>query len=187
MSVRSVLPFLLALLLGAGAAGLVACGDDSSAGLLPASDAEGILRELDAARDALAAGECTRAAQAVDRARQAVESLPRSVDDRLVRRIDQGIAELDRQIVPDCEAQTQEETVPTTTTVVPETTTTTETQTTETQTTEPAPTETDVPEETQPGEPTPGDIEPPADTGPAVPPDGGQDGTGGITPEEATP
>lgn len=170
MSVRGpLLPSLLALVLGAGTAGLAACGDDGDRdGLLRPADAQRLLDELEAARDALAGGECTTAIRAANRASSLADDLPRAVDDRLKSRIRRGLDALEQEIGPDCEEQVQTETVPTTTTTVPETTPT-ETVPTQTETTPTEP-------ETTPTEPVPPPTDPEVPTQP--------DGTGGVSPEE---
>ena len=113
------------------------------------------------------AGDCTALGQALARARGALLNLPPSVDDRLVTRLRQGIANLEAIAPAQCAAQqTQTDTVPTPTPTVPETTAT-----------EPTPTDTTP---TTPTETTPTETEPPPTT---TEPDGGEGGAGGETPE----
>jgi hypothetical protein len=133
MSLHRVLPLLAALLLGAGASVLAACGEGPSSGI-PATNADALNRDLDAVQQAVADGRCERAQAALTRVRGQILNLPSSTSDRLVARLQQGADNLEQRIPSDCEATattTQTDTTPTQTT----TTDTTPTQTTPTQTT----------------------------------------------------
>jgi hypothetical protein len=166
-----LLPYLVAGLLGVGAAALVACGEQRG-DLIPAASAENLSSALDDVQRAVDDGDCDAAARGLSQARGALVNLPESVNDRLAARLEEGIRNLE-QIVPErcAEQETQTETVPTTT----------EPTQTETTTTEPTQTETTTTEPTQPDtttEPTPTDTEPTTPTEPAPP----ADTSGGVSP-----
>jgi cell division septation protein DedD len=141
MTVRVRLPLLLcALLLGALCAFAVACGDDD-AGLLSAGRAERLHDDLDAIGEGVAAGRCNAVRGRLDSLRAEVERLPRTTDERLVRRLQEGVAHLAQQAPRECDFAQTTETTPTT----PETTPTTP----ETPETTPQTTETEPPARTQ--------------------------------------
>lgn len=149
--VRAPLPHLCALLAGAAAALAVGCGNRSH--LIPASDASSLKDQLAAIQQAVAAGDCTAARDALDHASTAAHGLPRSVDRRLRQRIHLGIAQLRQDVPVDCQ-QAQTATVDTTTTTVPTVTVPTETTTTETTATETTTTEVPTTPTTTPTTPT---------------------------------
>jgi cell division septation protein DedD len=139
MRMRAALPFLLALVLGVAAAAVVACGSSGSSRrqFIPDRSAQRMSSALDDVRSAVDDGDCTKAEQALARARGVLVNLPSSVSDRLVARLRQGLDNL-RAIAPqECaKNQTQTETTTTTTeTTTPETTATETTPTTTTSTT----------------------------------------------------
>ncbi|HVW17387.1 MAG TPA: hypothetical protein VHB30_03985 [Solirubrobacteraceae bacterium] len=138
-----VVPYLLALVLGAGAAGLTACGS-SSQKLIPAEQAGSLRDDLDAVRAAVADADCAGAADAVDQAQSDLNQMSSKVDRQLRARLQSGIDALRAQAQDECEAVGTVETTPstTTTTLTTPPTDTTTTATTETVTTETAPTET---------------------------------------------
>jgi hypothetical protein len=169
MSMR-VLPFVLAALLGAAAAGLVACGSsgDDRRELIPERSADRLKSALSDVRSAVAAGNCEQARRAVIRARGVLVNLPSAVSDELVARLRQGLDNLDEVAPRQCEQQaTQTETQETTTTTAPETTTPEKTTTTETTTTETTPPDTTTTETTPPDTTTTA----PPDTTTTAPPD----------------
>jgi hypothetical protein len=148
---------LLSLILGAGIAVLISCGGDDGPEVgIPATDAEGMLAELDRARSAFAAGDCAEVEETATQIQAAAANLEtKGVDAEVREGIDQGAARL-AELANDssqCEQTTTEETTteetePTTTTEETEPTTTTETTTTEETTTtqteeEPPPTDED--------------------------------------------
>jgi hypothetical protein len=163
MSMR-VMPFVLAALLGAAAAGLVACGSGGGdrSDLIPQRSADRLKSALSDVRSAVDDGDCDQAEQAVTRARGVLVNLPSAVSDRLVARLQEGIDNLAEVAPRECEQQdTQTETQTTTTapettpeetttteTTPPEETTTTETTTTGTTTTAPPDTTTSAPPDT---------------------------------------
>lgn len=143
------LPHLIALLLGVAAALAIGCGDRSN--LVPDDAASELNGQLAAVKAAVDAGDCPAAKAAVDRASARYQALPASVDDRLKRRIGEGIRALRRTAPEDClAAQTQ--TQPTDTTPTETQTTPTEQQTTPTE------------QQTTPSETTPSDTTPPDTT-----------------------
>jgi hypothetical protein len=131
-----LLPQLAALLLGAAAAYLVACGGNDN--LIPASDASRVQNALNEVERDFRAGRCQDAEAAVAKARGALLNLPSSVDSRLRERLKAGVDNLAKEVPATCgqtqtqETQTQETQTDTTTT---DTNTDTETTTTETDTT----------------------------------------------------
>ena len=141
-----LLPQLAALLLGAAAAYLVACGGDEN--LIPPSDASRVENALNEVAADYRAGRCQAAEAALAKARGALLNLPGSVDERLRDRLRAGIANLGERVPATCgQTQTQQ---PETQTETQETQT--ETQTTDTETTD---TETETTQtETQPTEST---------------------------------
>ena len=132
------IPYLLAFVLGIGAAGLSACGQKSSDALIPANQAGPMSSDLDAVASAVASGRCSAASAAIDRAQADLANLPPSVSDRLRGRIADGLSALRRQAASECTANqpttdtTQTQTVDTTT--IPTTTVDTSTETVPTQT-----------------------------------------------------
>jgi hypothetical protein len=178
VTVRLRLPALFAaLVLGLACSYAVACGE-SDEGLLRDTRAEGLKANLDDLDDAVTKGQCERAAAEIQNLREQIAALPRSTDDALRRRLQQGVDNLAQVAPEDCrdtqtETQTQTtETVPTTETTPPPTTATTPPPTTETTpppTTEttPPPTETEPPppEEVPPETPPGGEEAPGADAG----------------------
>jgi hypothetical protein len=141
-----LLPQLAALVLGAVAAYLVACGGDDN--LIPPSDASRVENALNQVATDYRAGRCQAAEQALAKARGALLNLPSSVDERLRDRLRSGIANLAERVPATCgQAQTQTQETQTQTQE-----TQTETQTTDTETTETETQTTDT--ETQPTEST---------------------------------
>jgi hypothetical protein len=141
-----VLPQLAALLLGAAAAYLVACGGDDN--LIPPSDASRVENALNEVASDYRAGRCQAAEAALAKARGALLNLPQSVDERLRDRLRSGVANLGERVPATCgQSQTQQ---PETQTQTQETQT--ETQTTDTETTDTETETTDT--ETQPTEST---------------------------------
>jgi hypothetical protein len=144
MSMRSALPYVLALVLGVGAAVLAACGSGSGdrKEFIPQRSADRLSSALSDVRSAVDSGDCEDAARAIARARGVLVNLPSAVDDRLVARLRQGIENL-QEIAPDECRGNQEDTTPTETTTettTPETTATTDTTTTPTTDTDTTPT-----------------------------------------------
>jgi hypothetical protein len=131
-----LLPPLAALLLGAVAAFLVACGDD---GRIPASDASRVENALNEVEADYRAGNCQAAEQAVVKARGALLNLPDSVDSRLRARLRSGVSKLAERVPATCDAaqtQTEQPETQTETQETPTETETTDTETTDTETTE---------------------------------------------------
>jgi hypothetical protein len=178
VTMRRLLPHLLALTLGVGAALLVACGSSTSGGV-PAGDASVLKGQLEDVRQRVGDGQCDGLSDQLRQVDNAIDGLPRSVNARLVRALSNGSTRLRRTAVNDCNAnraKTQTETTPTETTTTPPETTTTppETTTTPTDTTTVPPATTTTP-------PPTATIEiPPVDTTPVPPPP--PVGQGGGTP-----
>src|SRR5690348_12222433 len=132
---RAVPGCIVAALLGAGASGLVACGNQN--GLLSAGSGSSLTDQLNAVSAAVDAGDCNRALNASADLQQQSAALPRSGDAALRQRLT-AVPKTESAKAPTaCKDQTQTETLTTQTeTVTTETapTTPTETQTTQTQT-----------------------------------------------------
>ncbi len=177
---RAPLPHLVALLLGAGAAVAVGCGDRSN--LIPANKADSLTSQLSDIKSRIAQGDCDGITGDVRQFRTAVIALGKDgVDTSLRRRLREGADALLDTAAEDCVAvrdgQTQTETTDTTTTETDTTPTeTVTTVTTTTQTTETTPTETT----TQPTSSTP----PPTTTPDGVTGTTPDNGNGGVVPPD---
>ena len=186
-----VIPYICALLLGAGAALVAGCGDRS--GLIPRQDADALKTNIAAAKEAVGARQCGASDQALSQARTTVTNLPASVDDRLRRRLLDGLDRLATKAGTECNEPpvTSTTAVPTTTTTAPPpVTTSTTTTTTTTATTEPAttdaapstpvdPTATPAPDGGVTPDPSTTGTVPPADPGGVAPVDPGSQTGGG--------
>lgn len=162
------LAILASLVLGAAAAGLVACGSGGDAGLLPSRTADDLLTNLERVEQLIEEGRCGAAVDAIERLRAQAEQTGPEVDPQLREALVDGTTRLRLLLEePDgCEEEkTETETVPTET----ETTPAEEPTETAPPETEPPPTTT---EPSQPGTEG-GGIEPPAEE-PA--PEDGQSG-----------
>ena len=181
MTMVRALPYLLALLLGVGAALLAACGETTRGGI-GASDAAGLKRQLEDVRQRVADGRCEQLAGQLRDVDTRIDELPRSVDARLVRALRNGATRLQRRAVEDCNANS----VPTETQTTPPVTETTPTQTETTppETTTTPPDTTTVPPDTTTVPPPP---EPPVPTVPPAEPPPPPANPGGGTPPEITP
>lgn len=144
MIVRSrpaqALPYLLAFVLGVGAAGLAACGATNQA-LIPATNADALKSDLDAAGSAIDAHDCTAAARALAQVKADLAELPRGTSVRLQDKLKEGVTKLEEQSTKECQ-ETTATTVATieTVTTAPTTTTAPLTTTTAPPTTTTAPT-----------------------------------------------
>jgi hypothetical protein len=173
---RHALPYLVALLLGVGAALLAACGQGTRGGI-PAADASSLDRELEGVRSRVADGHCDQLATRLRAIDTRIDRLPRSADAQLVKALRDGADRLQGRAVSECNANslptdTATETTPTVTetTTTPDTTTQPDTTPTETTTT---PGQTDT-------TPPPTDTLPPVPTEPPPPP---VTPGGGVSPE----
>ena len=153
MTVRArparALPYVLAFVLGLGAAGLAACGGRTNPAMIPAASADQLKGDLDDVVAALDSHDCTQSDRAVAQVRSDLLELPSGTSRRLLDRLQEGVARLSEQSARECQAKTTSTettetttsvpttTVPTTTTpvTVPTTTTPTTTTPTTTQTT----------------------------------------------------
>ena len=121
MTMRHTLPYLLALLLGVGAALLAACGQGTRGGI-PAADASSLNRELEGVRSRVADGQCGQLASQLRAINTRIDGLPRSVDPQLVQALRNGADRLQRRAVADCNANnvpTETQTTPTPTDTLP--------------------------------------------------------------------
>ena len=174
-------PLRLAIagLLGAATALLVACGSGGGANLIPAGVAGPLQNDFTTISNYAANGNCSALSGAFAQAQHDISALPATVDPRLHRRLEQGLADLRRTAPRTCaQATTTTNTTPTSTTTTSTTpTNTTPTNTTPTNTT---PTTT-TPTTTTPPNTTPTDTTPTTTApggGTAVPPSGGAGGAG---------
>jgi hypothetical protein len=148
MTVRRILPFLLAALLGVGAALLVACGSGTEAGI-PSANASDLKSQIEDVRQAVEDGRCSDVPGQLRQVDEGIDDLPPSTDSQLVSNLRDGADKLLSVARDECGDRATE-------------TTTTETEPTETETTETVPTETET--ETTPAETT---TTPPTQTTPA--------------------
>jgi hypothetical protein len=191
---RRVLPPVIALLLGVGAALLVACGTGGTKGGIPAASAGELKDQLETVRRAVADKRCDDVGGQLDQVDENISSLPGTVDKRLRKSLGDA-ADLLRQTAKDeckveTETQTQTQTVETQTQTQPPQTQTQSvpppTQTTPPATTTTPPTTTPPATTTQPPATPPPPAEPPAPVPvPPPPPPGGSGG--GATPTVASP
>ncbi|MCW3016415.1 MAG: hypothetical protein JWO02_3507, partial [Solirubrobacterales bacterium] len=112
-----VLPYICALLLGAGAALFAGCGDRSN--LIPRQDASALSTNIAAVQAAVNARNCGVSDQALSQAQARVTNLPDSVDSRLRQRLLNGLNTLRQKAETECSQAPR-----TTTTVIPTTPTT---------------------------------------------------------------
>jgi ABC-type Fe3+-hydroxamate transport system substrate-binding protein len=170
----------VALLCGVLAALAVGCGDRSN--LIPQSRADDLTKQLADIKASVDQGECDGLADRVKTFHDDATNLSSSVDSRLRKRINDGVASLQDNAAKDCATARDAQTRTDTTTEPPADTTTTEPQTTETQTTATTTTPTDT--TTTPDTPstsTPGTPTTPDTPSTSTPPD-----TGGVTPGDGT-
>ena len=137
-----LLPYLLAFVLGAGAAALTACGSSNPA-MIPLQNANHLKSDLDAVKSAVDAKDCENTDKTLAQLSADIASLPAKVATRIKNRLREGYSALDRQARRECEktATTQTQTTETTQTQTTPTETT-QTQTIPTTTTETTPTQT---------------------------------------------
>ncbi len=173
MTVRRRLAYLLALVLGVGAALLVACGDGTERGI-PADEASALESDLEDVQQRVEDARCGQLVGQLRQVRDRIDRLEPPVDAQLRERLREGAERLRDQAMTECEENREAtETQTTTTDTVP-----TETQT---RTTEPAQTQTQT--QTQPAPPPPPtQTQPPPQTNPAPPAAPPEVGPGGGTP-----
>lgn len=174
---RRFLPYVLALVLGAGAALLAACGDSTRGGI-PAADAADLNSQLEDVRDRVDDGNCDELSGQLRQVDNGIDDLPRSVDNRLIESLRDGADRLQRRAVQECnENRTPTQTEPAETVTEEEPV---QTQAPPRTQTTPPETTTQPPQNTVTTPPAPPVQPPPADD-PEPPPDVGQ---GGGTPPE---
>lgn len=153
MTVRRLVPHLLAFVLGIGAAGLAACGAKENPAMIPAANAAELKADLDDVLAAVGARDCGAARDAIAQAEADLGALPSGTSVRLQEELRRGLATLSEQAAVECEpTATQPATTATTTTTVETVPTTTETVPHVDTTTVPPPTDTTptVPPQTTP-------------------------------------
>ncbi|MCW3024007.1 MAG: hypothetical protein JWR30_3329 [Conexibacter sp.] len=179
---RRLLPYAIALILGAAAAVGVGCGDRSK--LVPPSQASNLKAQLAQIKSDVDAGRCTGLTDKLRRLHSDAASLGPPVDHSLRSRINDGVRALEQTAPRDCASAaaatqtdtTPAQTVPTDTTpteTVPTDTTPTDTTPTDTTTVPPATTtEPTVPTDTTPAPSTTPDPNAPAAANGGTPGDG---------------
>jgi septal ring-binding cell division protein DamX len=134
------LPYLLAFVLGLGAAGLTACGKTNQA-MIPATNADELKADLDAVLAAIDSHDCTKVGPPIAQVKSDLLELPEGTSKRLEQKLEEGVAKLEEQATKECVTETETtETTPTETTqteTLPTTTTETTPPTTPTETTPP--------------------------------------------------
>jgi TolA-binding protein len=163
MTMRHPLPHLLALLLGAGAALLVACGGGTKGGI-PAASAGELKSQIADVQQAVDDGRCEDVSGQLRQVDESIDALPATVDERLRQSLRDASDRLHKSSLEECKVQTETtqtqtvpaQTVPTVTQTVPTVTQTVPAQTT---TTPPPATTATVPTTTSPPAPP---AEPPA-------------------------
>jgi outer membrane murein-binding lipoprotein Lpp len=141
---------------------LAGCGSDNPE-LIPQSRASALSSTVDEIAAACEANDTAKAKAAVTAANQQVSELPRRVDAKLRKNLQDWLAHIDERVDRDCQAE--ETPTPTATATATETATETPTPTpTETETPTPSPTETATPSPTA-------TVEPPGNGGVSAPDD----------------
>jgi hypothetical protein len=188
------LPYILALLLGAGAALLVACGGGTKGGI-PSARAADLKTEIEDVQQAVDDGRCPDVAGQLRQVDSAIAKLPASVDARLSQRLRDASGGLHRYAATECRNHGTQTTTPTQTTETtttqtappPPPPTTTPTSTTPPTTTTPT-TTTVQPPPPPPVQPPPPPVAPPVQPTPPPPsPTSGGTPGGGATPEVGPP
>jgi outer membrane biosynthesis protein TonB len=157
----------LAPVLAALAAG---CGQDD-ARLIPEDRAAALIETVDRIEAACADQDPAAAQEAVDEARAQINELPRRVERRLKRNMNEWLGQIERRVDRDCEPEPEE-------TATPEPTETATPEPTETATPEPTETATPEPTETPTATETPAPTETPGEGGAVAPEQDGGDGDG---------
>jgi hypothetical protein len=176
MTVRRILPFLLAALVGAGAALLAACGAGTEAGI-PQANASDLKSQIEDVRLAVDDGRCSDVPGQLRQVDEGIDDLPPSTDDQLVSNLRDGADKLLGVARDECgdaktdTTTTEEPPAETTTTEQPPTQTETTTETTTTPPTETTPAET-TPQPPPPPEPAPAPAPAPAPQPQPAPPPG---------------
>lgn len=173
MTMRRKLPYLAALALGCGSAGLAACADGGPENGLPADAGSSLKSQLEDIRVTVDSAECDRLSRELRHVITRIDGLPSDVDAQLRQRLRDGYDQLKDEALRECNSnredqQTQTTTTETQTTTTPETPTAT-TPETPTATT-PPPTAT-TPAPPPPVNPSPVNPPPPPNQGGGTPPE----------------
>jgi TolA-binding protein len=180
VTMRRALPYLVALLLGAGAALLAACGESTRGGI-PSAQASELKSEIEDVQQALDGERCDDLPGQLRQVDGAIDELPESVDDRIVSALSDGADRLRRNATEECdreqtETQTETQTEPepaTQTQAPPPPPPPTQTQAPTPTQTQPPPTATAAPPPAAPppAPDDPGNANPPANPGGGTPPE----------------
>jgi TolA-binding protein len=166
---RSLLPYVLALLLGMSTALLAACGAGGTKGGIPSASAGELKSQITDVGQAVDGGRCKEVQGQLRQVDQAIDELPKTTDDQLVSALRDGADRLRRVAVDECDPDSGTQT--TTTETTPQQTDTTPTVPDATDTTDTPPTETtDIPDTTVPQEPPPPPEDPQQTPPPVTPP-----------------
>lgn len=165
MIVRRWLPYVLAAVLGVGAALLAACGDSPSAGI-PADEASDLKSHIDDVQQRVDDARCEALIGQLRQVITRIDRLPSSVDAQLRRRLSRGAETLRTNSISECDENREaKQTTPTETQTTPETI---ETQAPPTSTA-PPPSTTPPQTTAPPPPPAPTPQPPPADPGGGTP------------------
>lgn len=118
MTMARSLPYLAALVLGAGTAALASCADGGPKAGVPASAASDLKSQLDDVRGVVESAKCRGLARELAQVRSRIDGLPSSVDPQLQQRLSDGYDRLKSKAPKECKSNHDATT-----------TTTTETQT----------------------------------------------------------
>jgi hypothetical protein len=143
---RRVLPLVAGIL----AAALAGCGQ-SSPELIPQANADTLTKTADRIQQACDSHDTTEARKQVRLAGREIDALPRNVDEKLKRNLQDWLDRINKRISDDCKAEETATPSPTETAVATETATA---EPTETATEEPTETATEEPTETATAAPT---------------------------------
>ena len=119
MTVRRGLPYLLAIVLGVGAALLAACGGGTKSGI-PSAYAGELKSQIEDVRQATDDGRCSQVPDQLKQVDDSIDALPQSTDEQLVSALRDGADKLRQAAVDACDSTPTEttttETTPTETT-----------------------------------------------------------------------
>ncbi|MDX6719637.1 MAG: hypothetical protein QOJ63_1891 [Solirubrobacteraceae bacterium] len=109
MTMRHPLPHLIALLLGAAAALLVACGGGTKGGI-PAASAGELKSQIADVQQAVDEGRCDDVSGQLRQVDESIDALPSTVDERLRQSLRDASDRLHKSALSECKAQTETQT-----------------------------------------------------------------------------